>query len=112
MFIVTFDSADVKPAALVRPFASGLAAVPSVVKPARRGPSAADLAFEAGRSIALDCEGPVEPPARYTPAERSAFLAGLAEGAAIAHARELAHLDDLAMKAGADELLSDGVPNW
>lgn len=68
----------------------------------RRGPSAEDLAFEAGRSIALESEAPVEAPRRYTPAERDAFLAGLMEGAAIAHADELARLDALELQASYD----------
>ena len=111
--MILFDSADVKPAAISRPFAEGVAPpVPAVARIARRGPSAADLAFEAGRSIALDCEGPVDPPARYTAAERDAFLAGVAEGAAIAHAREIEHLNDLAMQAEADAVMESGIPCW
>ena len=108
--MILFDSADVKPAAISRPFAEGV--VPAASRAARRGPSAADMAFEAGRSIALECEGPAEPPPRYTPAERAAFLAGQAEGAAIAHEREAEHLDDLAMQAEADAVLESGIPLW
>jgi hypothetical protein len=104
---VKFDSRRVSV-----PESFGRGILPDVSRLARRGPSAADLAFEAGRSIALDCEGPAEPPAQYTPAERSAFLAGLAEGAAIAHEREVGHLNDLAMQAEADAVIESGIPCW
>ena len=101
--VVKFDSAASPRSD--RPFGLG-------ILKALRGPTALDLAWKAGFDVAMECEGPVEDPAHYSPAERSAFLAGLMEGASVVHARELAQLADLAMQAEADEVLSAGVPCW
>ena len=92
MFIVTFDSAVVNstPAAVsveTRPFGLGI-----LRRTAR--PSLTDLAFESGRTIGLEAEREVDPPAWYSVAERVAFLDGMAEAFAILAAREANYLDE------------------
>jgi hypothetical protein len=94
MFIVTFDSAVVNstPAAVsieARPFGLGILRRPS-------GPSLTDLAFESGRTIGLEAEREVDPPAWYSVAECAAFRDGLAEAFALLAAREVDYLDQLA----------------
>jgi hypothetical protein len=91
---VTFDSAAVNstPAAVsveARPFGLGILGRPS-------RPSLTDLAFESGRTIGLEAEREVDPPAWYSVAERAAFLDGLAEAFAILDAREADYLAALA----------------
>jgi hypothetical protein len=59
-------------------------------------PTLTDLAFESGRTIGLEAEREVDPPASYSAAERGAFLDGLAEAFAILAAREADYLAELA----------------
>jgi hypothetical protein len=93
--ILLFDSVAVNstPAAIVsveaRPFGFGILRRPS-------GPTLTDLAFEAGRTIGLEAEHDVDPPAHYMAVERSAFRAGLAEAFLILAARESDYLAELA----------------
>jgi hypothetical protein len=62
--------------------------------PARRKPyTPADVAWALGYDLGRDGVGPVEASPRYTPAERDAFLLGLATGSAAAHADDLDRLD-------------------
>jgi hypothetical protein len=89
--ILLFDSAAVNspPAVLsveVRPFGLGILRRPFQ-------PSLTDLAFESGRSIGLEAEREVDPPAWYSAAERAAFRDGLAEAFAILAAREADYLE-------------------
>jgi hypothetical protein len=56
-------------------------------------PSPADRAWALGFDLGRDGAGPVEASSRYTPAERDAFLLGLAVGSAAAHADESDRLD-------------------
>ncbi len=61
-------------------------------RPGRRGPAAEDVAFEMGRSAALEARhGDVAPVGRLTDAERAAWQAGLAAGLA-----EVGRAEDLA----------------
>jgi hypothetical protein len=46
-----------------------------------------DLALESGRTIDLEAEREVDPPAWYSVAERAAFLDGMAEAFTIREAR-------------------------
>jgi hypothetical protein len=95
MFIVTFDSAVVNstPSAVfsveARPFGLGNLRRPS-------GPTLTDLAYESGRTIGLEAEREVDPPALYSAVERAAFLDGMAEAFALLAAREADYLDELA----------------
>lgn len=85
---------------------AGAAPMPS----RRRGPSAEDRAYESARTIGVEAEGYVAPPAHFPAELRAAWELGMAEAGAIIDARADAHYRDLAMQAEADERLSAGVP--
>jgi hypothetical protein len=93
--ILLFDSAAVNstPAAIIsheaRPFGHGIIRRPFC-------PTLTELAFESGRTIGLEAEHEVEPPAHFSAADRSAFRSGLAEAFMVLSAREADHLAELA----------------
>jgi hypothetical protein len=92
--ILLFDSAAVNSTPAVvsvesRPFGLGILRRPFC-------PSLTDLAFESGRTIGLEAEHDVDPPAHFSAAERSAFRSGLAEAFMVLAAREADHLAELA----------------
>ncbi|HEY2158565.1 MAG TPA: hypothetical protein VGH33_23245, partial [Isosphaeraceae bacterium] len=86
------------PAAPVKPVAPA--------RPARRGPSTEDMAYEAGRTAALEAgHGDVAPGVRLADAEVAAFFAGLAAGLA-----EVERDEDLAaaeLQARWDSMVGD-----
>lgn len=100
---VKFDSARVTPGP--RPFGWGVLRKAS-------GPTAADLAYEAGRAAGLDCEGPVEAPAGYSPTERIAFIRGMAEAASIIDARAVEYYRSLEEDAAGREMVATGHYCW
>jgi hypothetical protein len=64
-----------------------------------RGPSLEDVAFEMGRSAALEGRhGDVAPPKGLTDAERSAFVAGVAAGLAEVERAEVEDFDAMEME--------------
>jgi hypothetical protein len=93
--ILLFDSAAVNsiPAAIIsresRPFGHGIIRRPFC-------PTLTDMAFESGRTIGLEVEHEVDPPAHYSAVERSAFRSGLAEAFMVLAVREADHLAELA----------------
>lgn len=72
---------------------------------APRGPSAEDVAFEMGRCAVLDSSRPIEAPAKLKPSERDAFVAGMAQGAAERHARDMAEVEESRLQAEAAEMM-------
>jgi hypothetical protein len=93
--ILLFDSANVNafPASISRPadFGHGI-----TITRRPTGPSLADLAYEAGRTVALEAERFTAAPAGYSAVEVAAFRDGQVEAMAVLEARESDHLQELA----------------
>jgi hypothetical protein len=93
--ILLFDSSAVNsaPAAAVsresRSFGHGILRRPT-------GPTLADAAYEAGRSLALVAERFTAAPVGYSAVEVAAFRDGQVEAMAVLEARESDHLTELA----------------
>jgi hypothetical protein len=105
--ILLFDSANVNaPVASIsresRPFAHGIIAL------RHAGPTLADLAFEAGRSVALEAERFTAAPAGYSAVEVAAFRDGQVEAMAVLEARESDHLAELAENDAAMTAVCNG----
>jgi hypothetical protein len=97
--ILLFDSAQVNafPASISRPadFGHGITITITITR-RPTGPTLADLAFEAGRTIGLEAERFTDAPAGYSAVEVAAFRDGQVEAMAVLEARESDHLAELA----------------
>lgn len=58
-------------------------------------PAVEDFAYEAGRSVGLEADGPVEAPPSYSRSECEAFLLGFAQGQSERYGDDIDHLDAL-----------------